>query len=199
MNATRKKMMALILALSMALSLLTACQSASKEQEEPVASASEGSAEASASAEAVEGTDYQMDGDVIVAYVGSAHETTTPKNAVSIGSDAFSWDMGYGEELEKVTVTSNIKRIESGAFSFTAADFIYIEEGVEYIGHSAFSDSYIDEIWFPSSVTEIGASIMMTEEGLEGTKIHLVEGSPIAKYFEEDMPYGQCELLYDYQ
>lgn len=142
---------------------------------------------------------YIVKSGIIEAFMGLGTETTTPADADTIGNGAFSWDLQHGVNLSKVRVTGNIKTIEAGAFSFTAADVIYLEEGVESIGGDAFSDSYIDEIWFPSSVTHLGEGLMTTEEGLQGTKIHVVEGSAAARYFEEDMPYGECELVYDYQ
>lgn len=200
MKTTMNKLFALILCLSMALSLLTGCQSGQKQQgADTSAAASASQTEEGGAGDADEAADYEMDGTEIAAYIGGGTETTTPSTATLIQADAFSWDCGHGEELEKVTVTGNVQVIGGGAFSFTAANEIYIEEGVTTIGDYAFSDSYIDEIWFPSSVTEIGVNIMMTEEGLYGTKIHLVEGSAMDEYFKQDMPYGEVELVYDYQ
>ena len=72
---------------------------------------------------------------------------------------------------------------------------IYIEEGVETIGARAFSDSYIDEIHFPESVTEAGAGILETEEGLWDTKIYVIDGSYMQKYFKKNMPYGDPEII----
>lgn len=72
---------------------------------------------------------------------------------------------------------------------------IIVEEGVKEIEEWAFGDSYIEEIWFPSSLEKIGNGIMETEEGLDGTRIHVPENSKISKYFEQDMPYGNAELI----
>lgn len=142
---------------------------------------------------------YAVEDGMIIGFVSDATETVTPENADTIADAAFSSDFGHGENLEKVRITGNIKYIQEGAFSFTAADDIYMEEGVEFIGSYAFSDSYITDIWFPASVTEIGVSIMETEEGLSGCTIHVVKDSVAAKYFEENMPYGDATLAYDYQ
>lgn len=135
----------------------------------------------------------------ILGYTGDAKELRTPEDMEVIGSDAFSSDMGNGEQLESITITSNIQSIEERAFAFTCADYIYMEPGVKKIGAEAFMDSYIKEIWIPDSVQEIGAGILETEEGQQELKIHVVKESKAAKYFEENMPYGQCELCYDYQ
>ena len=132
---------------------------------------------------------------VLYAYRGSADEVTVPETVTEIYSNAFSGDFGYGTRLTKVTVPGSVKKIDSQAFSFTNADIIYIEEGVSQIGDSAFSDSYIDEIHFPESITEAGAGILETEEGLWDTDIYVVEGSYMQKQLQDNMPYGEPNLI----
>lgn len=102
---------------------------------------------------------------------------------------------GYRGESSTVTVPGTVKEIKAQAFAFTGADVIVIEEGVKVIGDDAFMDSYIKEIHFPASLTEIGERIMETEEGLRGTEIHVVGGSAADKYFEENRPYGDVEII----
>ncbi len=109
--------------------------------------------------------------------------------------NAFSGDFGYGAELKQVIVPGSVKKIDEGAFAFTNADIIYIEEGVETIGARAFSDSYIDEIHFPESVTEAGAGILETEEGLRDAKIYVIDGSYMQEYFKKNIPYGEPEII----
>lgn len=132
---------------------------------------------------------------VLYAYRGSAEEVTVPGSVTEIYSNAFSGDFGYGAELKQVTVPGSVKKIDEGAFAFTGADIIYIEEGVETIGARAFSDSYIDEIHFPESVTEAGAGILETEEGLNDARIYVIDGSYMQKYFKKNMPYGEPEII----
>lgn len=132
---------------------------------------------------------------VLYAYRGSASEVTVPAGVTEIYESAFSGDFGYGAELKQVTVPGSVKTIDEGAFAFTNADIIYIEEGVETIGARAFSDSYIDEIHFPESVTEAGAGILETEEGLWDTKIYVIDGSYMEAYFKKNMPYGEPEII----
>lgn len=144
----------------------------------------------------MQANDYEMRGTIITAYTGTDTETTTPEAAAEIGEDAFSWDMGHGEQLKTVIVTGNIKKIDDRAFAFTAAKKIVIEEGVEEIGDRAFMDSYIGEIYFPATIQKVGSGIMETEEGLRGTKIYVEEGSVMEKYFKAHMPYGECSIRY---
>lgn len=132
---------------------------------------------------------------VLYAYRGTAEEVTVPAGVTEIYANAFSCDFGYGAELKQVIVTGSVKKIDEGAFAFTNADIIYIEEGVETIGARAFSDSYIDEIHFPESVTEAGAGILETEEGLRDAKIYVIDGSYMQEYFKKNIPYGEPEII----
>ena len=140
---------------------------------------------------------YEIQGNAIVAYIGKETETTTPEDVSVIQSNAFSFDMDHGMYLDTIHVTSNIETIEEQAFAFCHANTIYIEEGVQTIGDLCFMDSYIKDIYFPASIKNVGKSIMETEEGLDGCTIHVKEGSVIASYFEKNMPYGDCQLVYD--
>lgn len=138
-----------------------------------------------------------IENGVLIAYVGDASELVIPKYVKEIGSNSLAADLGYGSSLEKIVVPGTVKKIDENAFFFTSADTIVIEEGVEEIGDGAFSDAYIKEIYYPASVKKIGSGIMMTEEGLNGCKIHVVEGSACAEYFEENPPYGSSKIIYE--
>ena len=137
-----------------------------------------------------------IDGE-LYGYFGKAISVTVPKNVKIIKSSAFSSDYNRGTKLMKVTIPGNVKEIQAGAFAFTVADKIVIEEGVEIIGDDCFSDSYIDVIYFPKSVTKIGERIMETEEGLDGCVVHCVKDSPMAKHFKEYEPYGKVKIKYE--
>jgi hypothetical protein len=134
---------------------------------------------------------------ILYAYLGQEREITIPDTVTEIYGSALSGDFKHGENLVKVIVPGTVRKIDSGAFAFTAAKKIVVEEGVEEIEKWAFGDSYIEEIWFPSSLQKIGNGIMETEEGLDGTKIHVPKNSMISQYFEQAMPYGNAELDYE--
>lgn len=134
---------------------------------------------------------------ILYAYLGNETEITIPEGVTEIYESALSWDFDHGVNLKKVIVPGTVEKIDQGAFAFTVADTIIIKEGVKEIGEWAFGDSYIDEIWFPNSLEIIGGRIMETEEGLWDTKIHVFKDSKIALYFEQSMPYGSAELIYN--
>ncbi len=138
---------------------------------------------------------FCIEDGILYAYLGKDKEVTIPENVEEIYSSAFSGDFDHGVNLRQVIVPGTVKKIDKGAFAFTAAKKIIVEEGVKEIEEWAFGDSYIEEIWFPSSLEKIGNGIMETEEGLDGTRIHVPENSKISKYFEQDMPYGNAELI----
>ena len=132
---------------------------------------------------------------VLYAYIGEEQEVTVPSNVEVIYHEAFAGDYNRGVNLKKITVPGNVKKIMKNAFSFTSADKIFIQEGVEIIEEYAFMDAYIDEIRFPSSLKNIGTAILETEEGLDNAKIYVKKGSYAEKYFKENMPYGKVELI----
>jgi len=142
---------------------------------------------------------WAIEDNKLLGYVGKKKSVTVPKNVESIEPSAFSWDMGRAVKVEKIIVGGNVKVIRSGSFAFCKADKIVIKNGVKEIEDFAFMDSYIDDISFPPSITKIGNVIMQTEEGLDGCVIHCKKGSPIAKYMEEDKPYGIVKIKYDYR
>lgn len=140
---------------------------------------------------------FCIEDGILYAYLGKDREISIPENVTEIYSSALSGDFGHGDNLKQVIVPGTVKKIDKGSFAFTNAKRIIIEEGVKEIEEWAFGDSYIEEIWFPSSLEKIGNGIMETEEGLNGTKIHVPKNSEISRYFEQGMPYGNAELIYD--
>jgi len=132
---------------------------------------------------------------ILYAYRGDAEEVTVPDNVTIIYSEAFAGDYNHGVNLKKVIVPGSVEKIQSNAFAFTNADSIIIEEGVKELGSYVFMDSYIEEIRFPASLVEIGAGILETEEGLQGTKIYVPADSKIENYLKENEPYGDVEII----
>lgn len=141
--------------------------------------------------------DFTIKHGTLISYTGNEKVVTVPDEVKVIGSDAFSSDMGNGENLTKVIINGNVKKIDDSAFAFTFADVIVINEGTLEIGDNAFMDSYIDEIYFPASIKKVGVNIMETEEGLSNARIHVIKDSVVDKYFKENPPYGTFEIIYD--
>lgn len=92
----------------------------------------------------------------LVAYVGESKEIVLPEsyngNSYSIYPKAF-----QSTNLEKITVTSNVKRVGKGAFAMSKnLHEVIFEEGVYEIGENAFMESGIRKIELPNSVTTLG-------------------------------------------
>lgn len=132
---------------------------------------------------------------VCYAYRGSEEEVTVPEGVTEIYRNAFSGDCGNGDSLKKAIVPGTVKKVDDQAFSFTNADIIVFEEGVEELGDGVFMDSYIEEVYFAASIKKIGNCILETEEGLDGTRIYVTDGSKAAEYFSEYRPYGNFEVI----
>lgn len=143
-------------------------------------------------------SDFVIVNHELVAYRGNDAEVTIPDDVTVIKSSAFETSDDYPKDgIRKIIVPGTVKTIESEAFAFCYADIIIFEEGVESIGDSAFLDSYPEELTFPASIKTVGTRILETEEGLPGTKIHVVKGSVIDKAIQEQDPYGHYTLVYD--
>lgn len=141
---------------------------------------------------------FAIDGDgVLLAYRGQDKEITIPAEVVSIAENAFSADYERALKTDKIVIPATVKKIDSGAFSFTKIKKVYIEQGVEEIDTWAFGDSNIEEIHFPDSVTSIQEGILDTEEGLEGLNIYCKQGSQIDEYFKNNPPEGKYEIIYN--
>lgn len=94
--------------------------------------------------------------------IGNAAEITIPKEVNTIAENAMSADYQRGLNTKKVTIPSNVKKIESGAFSFSKIDTVVIEEGVNEIETWAFGDSEIKDIYFPETVENMQKGIFDT-------------------------------------
>jgi hypothetical protein len=140
---------------------------------------------------------FAIDGDgVLLAYTGDAKEVTIPSDVTEIAENAMSADYGRAENTEKITIPSTVKKISSGAFSFSNVKKVYIEQGVEEIDTWAFGDSNIEEIHFPKSVKSLREGILDTEEGLEGLKIYCQKDSQVEQYFKDNQPEGEYQIIY---
>ncbi|MBO6046600.1 MAG: leucine-rich repeat protein [Erysipelotrichaceae bacterium] len=143
-------------------------------------------------------SDFIIKNHTLVEYIGNEKEIVIPDDVTKIGASAFETSDEYPkDEIEKITVPGTVKVIDAEAFAFCYADIIIIEEGCEEIGDRAFMDSYPDEVTLPASLTKIGRQLFETEEGLSGTKFHIVKGSSIDLAIQKQNPYGSYEIVYD--
>lgn len=141
---------------------------------------------------------FAIDGEgVLLAYKGDAEEITIPENVTRIAENAMSADYERALKTKKVIIPANVKKIDSGAFSFSTVDIVVIEDGVGEIENWAFGDSEIKEIYFPEYIATLHEGILDTEEGLEGLKIHCKAGSQVEQYFKNNPPDGIYEISSD--
>ena len=94
--------------------------------------------------------------DVLIGYTGLKRKITIPSNVRLIDSNAFNKEMKRGRHLEVVIVPGTVKEIKGSAFNNSSLSELIIKEGVEKIGMHPFVDSYINVVWFPKSIKEIG-------------------------------------------
>lgn len=90
------------------------------------------------------------------------HGLNLGDNIVSIGNCAFR----YLCALEGLNIPGNVKSIGADAFYIGANDFseyfnnsslqwIQLNDGLEHIGHNAFCNANVDNLWIPKTVTDI--------------------------------------------
>ncbi len=139
---------------------------------------------------------FAIDGNgVLLAYNGNAKEITLPPEVEEIAENAMSADYGRAVGTQKITIPATVKKIDTGAFSFSTVHTVVLEQGIEEIGKWAFGDSSIKEIYFPDSIANIQEGILDTEEGLNGMKIYYKSGSQVERYFQQYPPEGEYELI----
>lgn len=100
-------------------------------------------------------SDYLIEEDRVIKYIGSAKETTVPKFITQIAENAFA-----NTDVEVVHIPERLEVIGKNAFSWCQKlKFINIPDNVHLIDDGAFSNcSVIDNIQFPKSLKFIGAS-----------------------------------------
>ncbi len=80
---------------------------------------------------------YVRDGGKLLQYIGSEKEFITPENITEIGENAF-----CSTPLDKITITENVTKIYSGAFSKCPnLKELYLHDKLEYIGSAILKGS----------------------------------------------------------
>lgn len=132
---------------------------------------------------------------ILLAYNGDKQEVVIPENVTGIAENAFSADYDRALNTQKVTITSNVKTIESGAFFFSRVSTVVIAEGVEKIGDWAFGDSAIRDIYFPNNIPDMSTLMFETEAGVDGLKIHCPSDSQTEQFLKNNPPKGNYEII----
>ncbi len=90
-----------------------------------------------AEAESASASDFQMKGDLLVKYTGTASAVSIPTSVKKIGKEAFA---GH-TELVKVDIPAYVESIDYNAFSgCTSLEMVRLPDTVTEIGNGAFSD-----------------------------------------------------------
>ena len=100
-----------------------------------------------------EESDFVIQDGVLVSYGGSEAEVVIPKFVTEIVKKAFQ----KNGTIKKVTISGNVKKIGSSAFSQCSLKEAVILKGVREIGKESFSGcSKLTKITIPGSVEKIG-------------------------------------------
>jgi len=120
---------------------------------------------------------------VLIRYFTNDKEIVIPDNVTGLGGFVIASEL---EEIDKLTISGNVKEIGASAFCEVPLGVVIIEEGVEKIGRTAFEDSYFNEIHIPSSVNSISSDAFRINEGRYEAKIYVKKGSYAENYFKEN-------------
>jgi len=120
---------------------------------------------------------------VLIRYFTNDKEIVIPDNVTGLGGFVIASEL---EEIDKLTISGNVKEIGASAFCEVPLGVVIIEEGVEKIGRTAFEDSYFNEIHIPFSVDSISSDAFRINEGRYDAKIYVKKGSYAENYFKEN-------------
>lgn len=114
-------------------------------------------------------SDFQISGDTLVKYTGTATSVSVPDSVKVIGREAFQND----SDLYAVYLPEGLTAIESGAFSnCTALSVADLPSGLERIGNFAFSNcAVLKEAEFGKELTKLGYGVYAGCDSLSDIKV----------------------------
>lgn len=148
--------------------------------------------------------DFKIKGGVLYSYNGDESTITIPKNVKKIKDKAFADQDCDVTKLRTVIVPETVKKFGKEVFAFTCVDRVIFLEGFNAkIEYNTFMDSYLNEIYFPSSLTHVDNGIFGNVEESPGDvvlNIHINKDSYMDKYFknENNFPDYEYIILTDY-
>lgn len=96
---------------------------------------------------------FHIENGILTKITGKDRELVIPPEVTEIAPDAGA-DV---YDLDKITISGNVKRVGTHAFSCNRVKELVIEEGVEEIGDMAFMFAHVETLSLPQSLKRIGA------------------------------------------
>ena len=137
-------------------------------------------------------SDFQMEGNKLLRYSGTAEVVSIPDDVQIIGEEAFA----NNDNIVKVNIDGKVKQIGNGAFA--NCDYlrtVNIGDGVEQIDAGAFSnDTSLTHVSIGSGVKKLGSGVFAGDKALTDFK---VSDSNPCLFMEDGILYGKDhETLY---
>ena len=137
-------------------------------------------------------SDFQMEGNKLLRYSGTAEVVSIPDDVQIIGEEAFA----NNDNIVKVNIDGKVKQIGNGAFANCAyLRTVNIGDGVEQIDAGAFSnDTALTHVSIGSGVKKLGSGVFAGDKALTDFK---VSDSNPCLFMEDGILYGKDhETLY---
>ncbi len=131
-------------------------------------------------------SDFQMEGNKLLRYSGTAEVVSIPDDVQIIGEEAFA----NNSNIVKVNIDGKVKQIENGAFANCAyLRTVNIGDGVEQIDAGAFSnDTALTHVSIGSGVKKLGSGVFAGDKALTDFK---VSDSNPCLFMEDGILYGK--------
>lgn len=131
-------------------------------------------------------SDFQMEGNKLLRYSGTAEVVSIPDDVQIIGEEAFA----NNNNIVKVNIDGKVKQIENGAFA--NCDYlrtVNIGDGVEQIDAGAFSnDTALTHVSVGSGVKKLGSGVFAGDKAL--TDFTVSDSNPYL-FMEDGILYGK--------
>ena len=131
-------------------------------------------------------SDFQMEGNKLLRYSGTAEVVSVPDDVQIIGEEAFA----NNNNIVKVNIDGKVKQIENGAFA--NCDYlrtVNIGDGVEQIDTGAFSnDAALTHVSIGSGVKKLGSGVFAGDKALTDFKVS--DSNPYL-FMEDGILYGK--------
>ncbi len=138
-------------------------------------------------------TDYQLSGDTLVNYTGTAQAVSVPSTVKTVGEGAFAGN----STIESLTIGSGTKKISYAAFSnMSALKSASTGSSVKSIGNAAFSGDYnLTDMTIGSNVEDFGTGVFVGCDVLSSVSIE--KGNDELLYADGAIYNKKMTVLYE--